>query len=348
MSNNEAFVSSMLSCAEMIKSGTTCVVSHQSAKHDEVGVKALDQSGLRGVIARFMCNYSESEFSYVEDVKTSLDKTCKFIEKYNEVNGRVRCAFGPIGYPYALPQTWKEISEKAKQMEVLVHSHISENEKVVADFQKKNTSDVNELFKLGALSSNTSLAHGVFLNDNDIDLLAKTQTSIIHCPSSNMKFGLGVAPVSRMSNNGVNVALGTDGAPSNNSLNMFHEMKIASLVHRVYNRDPLFPSVMEVLRMATLNGAKSIGMEADLGIIALGKKADLILIDWEPSLLPKKGIISNLVNSASGLEVNSVIVEGELIMQNRQMTKFDEKQLLKETTRIQESIISRIPEKLVG
>ena len=285
----------------------------------------------------------------MEDVETSIENTCRFIERYNSVaKGRVRCAFGPIGFPYAFPKSWKIICEKAKEMNTIVHSHISENEKVVREFRQKGTSDVNELSKLEALTPYTSLAHGVFLDNRDIDLIAKNGTSIIHCPSSNMKFGLGVAPVQSMLRAGVNVALGTDGAPSNNSLNVFHEMNIAALIHKVKNRNPLSIEAYKILRMVTLNAARSIGMQADLGSISKGKKADLILLDWQPQLIPKRGINANLVYSASGHEVKTVVVDGQLVMENRVIKKFDEKAILKNVDHVLENLLLRIPAQLLG
>jgi 5-methylthioadenosine/S-adenosylhomocysteine deaminase len=345
----EAYVSSMLACIESIRTGTTSLVSHHSAKHDRVGVEALAESGLRGIVARFICNYGESKYAYVEDVDTSIENTCKFVERYDlRANGRVRCAFGPIGFPYAFPDTWKEICERAKEMNTTVHSHISENQKVVNEFRLKGTSDVTELSKLGVLTPYTSLAHGIFLDRRDMSQLANSGTSIVHCPSSNSKLGLGVAPVPLMLRTGVNVALGTDGAPSNNSQNMFHEMNIAALIHSAKNKNPLSIKSCDVLRMATSNGAKSMRMQSDLGSISKGKKADMILLEWQPQLFPKKTINTNLVYSASGYEVKTVVVDGELVMENHVIKRFDESVILKDADRILDSLLSRTPKGLFG
>ena len=347
-SMEEARISSLLGCIEAIKTGCTCILSHQSTKHDVIGVKTLEEIGLRGTIARFISNYAETDNAYIEDVDESVENSIKFIEKYDRhSNGRIRCIFGPIGYPYVFPETWKKMHKYSKEYQIGIHSHISENIDVVKEFKNKRTTDIKELYKLGVLDNQVSLAHGIFLTEYDIQILRNTKTNIVHCPCSNMKLGIGIAPVDKIMKNGVRVAIGSDGAPSNNSLNILQEAKMMCLSQKVTANDPSILPIPEVFKMIIENGYIVTGFK-QIGTIKEGNRADMVLIDMKHfHFYPRKGIVSNLIYGGIGANVDSVIINGQLVMSDGKINTINEENVLKKAVRIEEKLIERIPKNIL-
>jgi 5-methylthioadenosine/S-adenosylhomocysteine deaminase len=182
-------------------------------------------------------------------------------------------------------------------------------------------------------------AHCVYATDEDIRLMAEKQVSVALCPKSNMKLGNGFAPAQKLLDAGVNVCLGTDGCGSNNSLNMFSEMNAAALVYKGAEHSPRCVSASEVLKMATVNGAKAIGREGELGVIREGALADLILLNLNvPQFLPQNNILSGLVYSSTGAEVDTVLVDGQILMENRKLTTIDEENVFSHIREIQHRV----------
>lgn len=178
---------------------------------------------------------------------------------------------------------------------------------------------------VGLLDSTIVFAHGVWMTEPEWQIFAKKGASIAHCPSSNMKIASGMAPVVEMRRAGVNVGLGCDGGPSNNCYDLIREMKTASLLHKVRLMDPLVADAESVLEMATVNGAKALGMQNEIGSIEVGKKADLILVAMrKPHLIPVFNPVSHLVYAAEGPDVDTVIIDGKVVMQNREVKTLDE------------------------
>ncbi|MBR6328978.1 MAG: amidohydrolase family protein, partial [Lachnospiraceae bacterium] len=171
-------------------------------------------------------------------------------------------------------------------------------------------------------------AHCVQVNDSDIELLAKKHVSVVSNPASNMKLGNGFAPIQKMLDAGINVCLGTDGAASNNSLNLFHELSLMALIHKGTGKTPQCISAQEGFAMATINGAKALGMEKITGTIEVGKRADLAILDLKtPSLSPRNNLLAGLCYSANGSEVDTVIIDGKVTMKNRKILTFDENEV---------------------
>ena len=193
---------------------------------------------------------------------------------------------------------------------------------------------------LGVFELPTLAAHGVYLTDSDVEILKAHQVSIAHNPSSNLKLASGIADVAKYQQVGLNVALGTDGASSNNSLDLFKEMTICSFAQKVKTMDPTVLPAQTVLRMATINGAKALRWEDEIGTLEVGKKADIILIDLDqPHFAPWNNTVADLVYSARGSDVKTTIVDGKLLMKDRQILTMDVEKIMAEASRIARAVL---------
>jgi 5-methylthioadenosine/S-adenosylhomocysteine deaminase len=217
----------------------------------------------------------------------------------------------------------------AEKQHAILHIHVAETRREQADMMKQNGMRVVEyLDKIGVLSRNMLAAHCVWLTKSEIQLLAKAGVSVAHCPVSNMKLASGgVAPLPEMFESGLAIGLGTDGAASNNSLDMFDTMKMCALIHKAYRWDPTILNAQRVLDLATIEGARAVRAEDELGSLEVGKRADVILVDGDtPNMRPIHGddtVVSDLVYSASGGNVDTTIVDGKVLMLNREMKTLD-------------------------
>ena len=213
-------------------------------------------------------------------------------------------------------------------MRITIHVSETRNER---DLIRKETGKlpVDYLNSLGFLGNDVLAVHCVWVSDGEIDVLKKTGTNVSHNPESNMKLGSGVAPIPSILRKGIAVSLGTDGCASNDNLDMFEEMRTAAFLHKVANLDASVISSLDVLKMATIDGAKSLGLDKQVGSLVTGKKADLILVDLRSThLKPLNEVVSTLVYCANGADVETVIVDGKIVVQNRRMRSVDEKRLI--------------------
>jgi 5-methylthioadenosine/S-adenosylhomocysteine deaminase len=226
----------------------------------------------------------------------------------------------------------QEIKEQADKNQMRITIHVSET-KNERDLIKKETGKLpfDYLNSLGFLGSEVTAVHCVWISDKEIDLLKKTDTKVSHNPESNMKLGSGVAPVPSMLRKGITVSLGTDGCASNDNLDMFEAMRTAAFLHKVANLNASIISSYDVLKMATIDGAKSVGLEDKVGSLETGKKADLMLVDLESvHLRPLNDVISTLVYCANAGDVETVIVDGEIVVRDHVISAVEEKKLISE------------------
>ena len=228
------------------------------------------------------------------------------------------------------------VSDEAKKNDMRIHVHLSESVSEIEQIKEKygctpiEMADRNGLFDVPAIA-----AHCVQVTDSDIEILKEKGVSVVTNPASNMKLGNGFAPIAKMLEKGVNVCLGTDGAASNNSLNMFHELSLLTLIHKGVGKTPQCVSAREGFRIATINGAKALGLEKEIGSIETGKKADLAILNLNvPSLTPRNNLIAGLSYSANGSEVETVIIDGKITMDNRQILTMDEELVYKKVNEI--------------
>jgi len=312
LTEKDVYIGTKLAGLEMIKSGTICF--NDMYWHPIGTAKAVSEMGIRGVVSSVFIDMFDSEKSGNE-----IKKTPALIKDLKEFK-RVIPALGPHAIYTVSEESllWaKEFSEKNN---LLIHFHLSETEKEVNDCIEKNKlRPVEWLDKIGFLSDKLLAAHGIYFNDKEISLLGSNGVKVMHNPSSNMKLCSGnCLRYDDLVKARVTVSLGTDGASSNNNLDMFEEMKFAALLQKHHTGNPKTLSASQVFSMATVGGAKSLGLDA--GVVEEGKLADVLLVDLKTACLyPGHNLISDLVYSANGSCVDTTICDGKILMQNRQV-----------------------------
>lgn len=248
--------------------------------------------------------------------------------------------FGIHGLYTTGAKTIEEMIDFAKENDLSIHMHFCENSTEVEDIKRAYGVEsplevLNKYFK----GARNILAHVVKVNDDEIKELSRLRANVVHCPVSNLRLGCGVAKISRMLSEGINVALGTDGQGSGSNLDMFEAMKFAALLQKGIYEDPKVMDSYEVLKMATINGAKALGKDREIGSIEEGKKADIILIDLNTEITnPIGSVFSDIVYNAKGSNVSHTIINGELLMEDREMKNQDKYEIFNKC----EEIINRI------
>lgn len=325
---------SQLAMLEMIKSGTTTYTDMYFFMN--ATAKAAGEAGIRACLSRGLVG--DSGDGAVND---KLLEAIDFHKEYNNsYDGRIKVNFGPHSmYTCSVPYL-KTIVSKAEEMNVSMQIHISETQDEVNNCNEKyGMSPVKLLEGIGMLKSSTLGAHCVVVNDEDIDILARNKVNVAHNPGSNMKLASGIAPVSKMLAKGINVCLGTDGAASNNNLDMFEEMRSATYLQKVYTNDPTSLGVEQVLKMATVNGAKALGIN-DLGTIEVGMKADLIILDTnKPYYYPRYNMKAAIVYAGNSSDVETVIIDGKIVMEKNKILTLDEEKIYYEIQRLSPGLI---------
>jgi 5-methylthioadenosine/S-adenosylhomocysteine deaminase len=321
------YASAMAGIAELLRSGTTTILDMGSVHHEEEIVRAIEETGLRAFVGKAMMDVNDIYPKLKEPTAQSLATTRRQAEQWHKSSeGRIQYAVAPRFVLSCSDQLLREAYEMTKASPgMLFHTHAAENRNEMDAVRKRCKMDNIEFFEsIGILHSNTCLAHCIWLNEREIGLLRDQRAKVVHCPSSNLKLGSGVARVPELLSNGVSVSLGADGAPCNNTLNMFEEMRLAALIQKPLH-GPRAMNAQTVFEMATSNGAAALGLESDIGSIEPGKKGDLVLLDinqpWNPYEITD--VYSSIVYSGSAENVHSVLVDGKWVYKNKQYTTLD-------------------------
>lgn len=314
---------SMLGAIEMIKSGTTCF-SDMYYYLDDMA-KAVDKTGIRAVLSYGMIDLNDSEKREGE-FKESISAIKNL---HNTCDGRITTMFGPHSIYTTSPELLTRTRKEADKYNVGIHIHMNETKKEIEDsMDLRGLRPFEYLDDLGILSDDIVAAHCVWLSDNEIDLIKKYNVKVSHNPCSNSKLSSGIAPISKLIDNNICVSIGTDGASSNNNLDMFEEMKFAALLQKVNTLNPQVLPASQTFSLATVKGAEALGLN-NIGSIEEDKIADLILVDTNtPNFTPNTNACSNIVYSANGSNVNTTICNGEILMENRQILNLNEKEIL--------------------
>lgn len=313
---DDVYWGSLLSMVEMIQGGTTAFCDMYFFM-DEVG-KGLEESGMRGVLTRGLIED--------EEAKAKIKETRELFKNWNgKANNRIKVMVAPHAPYTCSPDFLKEAFNLAKELNTGIHIHLSETKKEVEDsFKLHGKSPIKHVYDLGILDLHTVAAHCVHVDDEDIDIMKEKNVFPVNNPGSNLKLASGFAPVDKMLNKGISVALGTDGSSSNNNLNMFEEINLAAIINKAVNLDAVSVPAMSAIEMATINGAKALNWHKEIGSIEVGKKADILLIDTDkPHLYPHHNIISSLAYSVQASDVDTVIVDGNIIMEKREIKTLD-------------------------
>jgi len=352
MTREEALASATLTMLELIKSGTTTFLETGLVGRygpDNI-IETILKSGLRAAVARHVMDMSGYALEkgalhegLIEDGETSMGDTLRLYNKYHGRDGRIYVWFGPRTPGAVSVELYKEIVREAERLGTGITMHLAEvREDVEYTMKTFSMKPVDFVKWLGLVGPNVVLVHVVWVTDEEIETLAKTKTNVSHNPSSNGKLGSGIARVSDMLRAGVNVALGTDGGPSNDNYDLIEEMHVATILQNAYKADPEALRAEDVLEMATVRGAVALGLSDKIGSIEVGKRADLITIKyWDPKLMPMNDPISHVVFAANGSHVQDVIVDGKIIMRDRKVMTLDEEEVLREVESRSHELFSR-------
>lgn len=318
MTDEDTYWGACLAILEMMKSGTTCFNDMQMNIHQTT--RAVRESGMRAVICRGLVGSGNDEAG-----QTRLAQAYEERDAAKDCD-RMTFMLGPHA-PYTCDDGFMRIvSEEAKKNHMGIHVHLSESVSEIEQIKEKyGCSPIEMAEKNGMFDVPAIAAHCVQVDEKDMEILKEKGVSVVTNPASNMKLGNGFAPVPAMLKKGINVCIGTDGAASNNSLNLFHEMSLLALIHKGVVKTPQCISAREVFRIATINGAKALGLEKEIGSLEAGKKADIAILNLNtPSLTPRNNLIAGLSYSANGSEVETVIIDGKITMENRRILTMDE------------------------
>jgi 5-methylthioadenosine/S-adenosylhomocysteine deaminase len=349
MTSHDIYVGALLTATESVMSGTTTVNTMYHYTPEENEAKAFAETGLRGVIGHVCFSWRKKQ-----DKKALKDLAKNW---HHKAKGLVRVSVDPHS-PYTVdPEYMKELKEIKEELNqkygsektpIIWHTHaaetIDEQEKIRKAFNIKLKNGVmTYLDSLGVLDKHVIAAHCVALTDRDITIMKQGKVKASHNPISNLKLASGISPVPTMLRKGVTVSLGTDSPCSNNTADMFETMKVTALLHKGVNKNPTLTSAKQVLAMATIEGAKALSWENEIGSIEVGKKADLTMIDFnKPHLCPLYNEISHLVYAAKSADVNTVIINGRIVMENGHPTTIKIEKVLEMAEKTKKSLLERL------
>ncbi|MEM1514836.1 MAG: amidohydrolase [Candidatus Bathyarchaeia archaeon] len=334
---SDVYYGALLGFIEMIKSGTTCLLDMYF--YEDMVAKAAMESGIRCVLAPGIFDAGHKVLGRI-----LLRRALKFVkEYYGEGSGKIYTMLGPHAVYTCSPDLLRKICEEAVKNNIGVHIHLAESESDAINIKRTyGKSEVELLHEVGLLRSNLVAAHCIHLSDQDISLMAKNDVKVVYNPVSNMKLSSGIPRIKDLLDAGLTIGFGTDGPASNNSLDMFETMKIATLLQKTLYGDPRVLPAKKVVEMATINGARVLGLDDMIGSIEVGKKADIILIDTnKPHLTPMHDVYAALVYSARGSDVDTVIIDGRIIMRNRSITTVEEHEVMEKAAEVSQDLLSR-------
>jgi len=320
----DVYDGALLGCLETIKGGTTTFADMYL--YEEQVAKAVEKVGLRAVLAQGIL-----EAGVPRRGEKMLRESENFAQKYEGyADGRVTVQLGPHTLYTCSLDLLAKVRQKASDLNVGIHIHLAESEETVNQTkQKHGLTEVELLEKIGFLGSDVLAAHCTHLTQKEMQLLAKRNVKVSYNPVANMKLAQGTARIKDLMDLGVTVGVGTDGPASNNNLDMFQSLKVAALLQKQFYKDPTVLPAQTVLKMATIDGAKALGLEKTVGSLEVGKKADVILLDFKkPHLTPVHDPYANIVYSACGGDVDTVIVDGKILMENRNVKTLDEEEVV--------------------
>ena len=307
-----------LAAAELLSSGTTTVLTMETVHDTDVVFEAIAASGLRATIGKCMMDFdAQVPKRLQEQTRASIDESVGIRRRWDgAANGRLRAAFAPRFAVSCSRALLEEVARLSESDRVLVHTHASESRDEIAIVRSMSggMANVAYLASLRLASPRLCAAHCVWVDDREQELLAAHDVKVMHCPGSNLKLGSGVAPVAALRARGVTVSLGADGAACNNRLDMFEEMRLAAVLQATARQPGVLPA-RDVLWMATRAGARTLGLDAEIGSLEVGKKADVIVVDRDRAhLTPGPDPYSTLVYAARGSDVRATVVDGAVLV----------------------------------
>ncbi len=320
-----------LATTELLSSGTTAVLTMETVHDTDVVFEAVAESGLRATIGKCMMDFdAQVPKRLQEETRASLDESAALRKRWDgAAGGRLHAAFAPRFAVSCSRELLEAVASLSDAQHALVHTHASESRDEIAIVQQTTgaRTNIEYLGAVGLATPHLCAAHCVWVDERDQQLLADHDVKVMHCPSSNLKLGSGVAPVAEMRARGISVSLGADGAACNNRLDMFEEMRLAAILQAM-RKEPGVLAARDVLWMATRSGARTLGLETDIGSLEVGKKADLIVVDRDrPHMSPGPDPYSTLVYAARGSDVRTTVVDGELLVDEFAPVRIDRREI---------------------
>jgi len=323
--------SAELGLLEMMLAGTTTILDMGTVHHYDAVFDACDRAGIRVFGGKTMMDAGKDVPKGLrETTKDSLKKADRLLEAWRgKGNGRLRYAYAPRFILSCTEQLFRGVVERSRATGALLHSHVAEHpDERTAVKEALGDDDLAILRKWGFAGSRTLLAHGVQIRDDEADLLAKDGTRIVHCPSANLKLGSGIARIAELDRRGVQLALGADGAPCNNNLDPWVELRHAALLAKVRTSTTAIPAP-RAFRLATIDGAKALGIDAEVGSLEVGKRADVVVVRIDgPHVEPGGDVYSRLVYGCTARDVEHVFVDGEHVVENQVHMRLDRETVL--------------------
>lgn len=345
------YLSAMLGCMELLAGGVTSVCVMESVRHAGAAARAMEETGIRGVFGKAMMDYTDTPAAlggmpeaFLETTEQSLERSLELMRRWHgAAGGRIRYAFMPRGILTTSEELLKELRRLSEEYGVLVHTHACETDpesRLVE--QRRGLTEIKYLHRLGLTGEGLLLAHCLCIDEEDIAILRSTGTGVASCPLANLKLASGVAPLQRMQEAGVRLSLGSDGAPCNNNLDMFQEMKYAALLQKGISHDPTRMPAETIFRIATEGGARVLGM-ADAGSLAVGMRADLAVVDLDRrEVAPAPRSLSSLVYSGNPGMVTDTMVDGCWVYRNGTFPRLDEEAIRARAREAVERILSGV------
>jgi len=325
------YASARLGIAELIKGGTTCALTMETVNHTDSVFRAVEESGFRATVGKCMMDHGDdTPEALIEETEESIAESLDLLERWNgQADNRIRYCFAPRFALSCTRELLERIASLSVERGVMIHTHASENRDEIAMVERATGKrNIEYLRDVGLTAPHVVLAHCVHLDDAEMEILRSTGAHVSHCPSSNLKLASGIARVVEMLDRGVSVSLGADGAPCNNRLDMFTEMRTAALLQKVLRGSRALPA-LTALRMATTGGAHAMGLADQIGSVEVGKRADLQLVNLNRlHTTPQPDPISTIVYAAEAGDVETVIIDGRIVMQERRLLTFDEKDVI--------------------
>ena len=348
INTEEAYLGSLLGCMENLRSGTTCLIDNyymaaNKKENIDAVLKGFEAAGIKAVMARGYHDYPfnvPSEF--LEKEEEVVKEYKRMLDSWHGANqGKIQIWVSPVNLLYSSLSSIKKVWELAKSYGVGMHTHVAEARFEVEEIYRRYGKTYIEVFHdMGMVTEQFHSVHSVMLSSKEIDILAAQGASVMFNPASNMLLASGIAPIEEMLAKNVNVALGTD-APNNNQ-DMLESMKYATLLPRVKNNNPTAVTSYEALKMATINGAKALGLEKEIGSLEHGKKADLVLVDLEKlHNVPHYDPIATLVYSSNQSDVKTVFINGKKVIDNGEFTYLNAKEVIKNVSKACSNLYKR-------
>jgi len=333
----DVYTGALLGCLEMIKTGTTTFVDMYF--HEDKVAEAVEEAGLRAVLSQAVIETGNKDMDE-RIFRDSVD----FVKRFKtRADGGVIPRLGPHAVYSCSPKLLKEVRRIATELKVGIHIHLAESLELARQIKTEHgLSEVQLLESLGFLDSDVLAAHCIHLSDQEMATLAKHGVKISYNPVANMKLAQGTPRIHDLLAAGLTVGIGTDGPASNNNLDLLQTVKIGALLQKQHYHDPTVLPASTILRMATIDGARALGLEKSIGSLEVGKKADIILVNLEePHLTPIHDPYATIVYSASGSDVDTVIVDGEVVMEGREVKTLDEAEILEKAEKKAQDLLSR-------